>query len=147
MDFTKTQILERRFLRLAQLIHDHWAEGSGMNTDLFKEPLIHDSFVIRAVSIAPGATYSEHVVPRVFLRDQCMSMYSTGATVEAVSKILMRYLWIAKITPEEADRINHQLGYKTTMPPGWVLGKDDALARLHEAGINLQPSPGAVFSY
>lgn len=147
MDFTKAQILERRFLRLAQLIHDHWAEGSGMNTDLFQEPLIHDSYITRAVSTAPGATSREHVVPRAFLRDQCMSMYSTGATVEAVSDILMRYLWIARITHEEADRINYQLGYRATMPPGWVLGKDDALARVHEAGIKLQPSPGAVFSY
>ena len=147
MDFTKTQILERRFLRLAQLIHDHWAEGSGMNTDLFKEPLIHDSFVIRAVSIAPGATYSEHVVPRVFLRDQCMSMYSNGATVEAVTGILMRYLWIAKITPAAADRLNHQPGSQPPRPPGWLPRTHEALARLHEAGINLQPSPGAVFSY
>ena len=61
-------------------------------------------------------------------------MYRSGATVENVAEILMRYLWIALITPEEAKELNKK--YKTTMPQGWVLGKDDPLARLQGTSKN-----------
>lgn len=121
-------------LRLAQLIFDHWEEGSGMDTRLFAEPLIHNTMVTVGKS-ARGDSYCEHIVPRALIRDECMKMYENGASVEEVKDQLMAHLCIAFISPDEADQLNE--AHKTTMPDGWVFGKSDPLERLKIAGIKL----------
>ncbi|QOR38569.1 hypothetical protein HNO52_08645 [Billgrantia diversa] len=137
MQYTKNQIRERRMLRLAQLIHDHWEEGSGMDTRLFEVPLLHDSLVLKGRSIA-GVKYREHVVPRALLRDECLKMFDAGATVVDVKECLLQYLWIVHITEEEAARLN--LSHKVTMPGGWVFGEGNPFARLAAVGIELEPN-------
>lgn len=130
------EIKQRRMLRLAQLIHDHWIEGSGMDTRYFEVPLIHDSFVEYGRS-TNGGTYREHAVPRVLLRDACFKMFDCGATIEAVTDALTANLWIVRITLEEAHQIDRVLGHKTTMPANWTFGVDDPFARFHAAGISI----------
>lgn len=123
-------------LRLAQLIHDHWSEGSGMDTRYFEVPLIHDSFVEYGRS-TKGGTYREHAVPRALLRDACLKMFEDGATIEAVTAALTANLWIVRITVEESRHLDHVLGHKITMPLNWTFGIDDPFARFHAAGISI----------
>lgn len=134
--YSPIEIKQRRMLRLAQLIHDHWTEGSGMDTRYFEVPLIHDSFVEYGYS-ASGGGYREHAVPRVFLRDACSKMYDEGATIEEVADALTANLWIVYVSLDEARHMDHGLGHKTTMPKGWKLGVDDPFARFHSAGISI----------
>jgi hypothetical protein len=134
MKFTPEQIKERRMHRLAQLIFDHWEEGNGMDTRFFEVPLIHDSLVEKGRS-AKGESYREHIVPRALIRDECLKMYDRGETVEEVRDQLVAHLWIARISPEEAEVLNRT--HKATMPDGWVFGMDDPLARLKLAKIEL----------
>lgn len=134
MEFTLEQKKERRMLRLAQLIFDHWEEGSGMDTRLFMEPMIHNTMVEAGRSVK-GDSYCEHIVPRALIRDECLKMYDNKATVEEVKDQLMANLWIAFISPDEAEVLNKH--HKTTMPEGWVFGKGDPLERLKVADIKL----------
>ena len=134
--YSISEVKRRRILRLAELIHDHWVEGSGMDTRHFELPLIHDSIVDYGQS-AKGGAYREHAVPRVVLRDACLELFDANATVEEVAAALMKNLWIVRISHEEARYLDNFLGLKTRMPEGWKLGVDDPFARFHKAGISI----------
>ncbi len=140
MTFTSEEKKERRMLRLAQLIHDHWEEGSGMDTRFFAEPLIHNTMVTIGKSTR-GDSYCEHIVPRAYIRDECVKMYENGASVEQVKDQLKANLWIAFISPDEAETLNKT--HKTTMPDGWVFGESDPLERLKIANIKLVQELGS----
>lgn len=137
MTYSKEQLRERRILRLAQLIYDHWEEGSGMDTRIFQVPLINDGLVLWGQSLS-GGTYREHAVPRVLIRDGCLEMLDEGAGVEDVKHRLLQYLWIVHITESEAARLN--AAYKMYMPEGWVFGEGDPFARFKAVGIELVPN-------
>jgi len=134
MKFTENQIKQRRIKRLAEMIHDHWEENSGMDTRYFDNPYIHDVYVVDGQS-TEGGTYREHVVPRVYLRDRCLEMYENKAAVEEEAETLLANLRIVKITKDQAEALNKKL--RETMPDGWVLGKDDPLERLYSLGIQV----------
>lgn len=134
MKFSDETIKERRILRLAQMIFDHWEEGSGMDTRYFDHPFINDVYTVNGQSIN-GCEYREHVVPRVYLRDRCLEFFDQGATIEDIKNILIKNLRIVKITNEEASRIDTL--HKTTMPEDWVLGVSCPLERLRIAGIEI----------
>jgi hypothetical protein len=132
--FTQAQIKQRRIFRLAQIIYDHWEEKAGMDTRYFDHPFIHNEHVEYGRSLS-GGSYREHAVPRAYLRDQCMSLFSTGATVEDVASVLETNLRIIRITTEEADFLNQT--HKSDMPADWQIGRGDPLARFHLAGIKV----------
>ncbi len=137
MTYSKEQIRKRRMLRLAQLIYDHWEEGSGMDTRIFQVPLINDGLVLWGRSLS-GGTYREHAVPRVLIRDGCLKMFDEEADVEEVKELLLQYLWIVHITEEEAARLN--AAHKMSMPEGWAFGEGDPFARFKAVGIELEPN-------
>lgn len=137
MTYSKEQIRGRRMLRLAQLIYDHWEEGSGMDTRIFQIPLINDGLVLWGRSLS-GGTYREHAVPRALIRDECLRMFDEGGDVEDIKALLLQYLWIVHITKEEADSINAR--YKMAMPDGWTFGEGDPFARFKAVGIELAPN-------
>lgn len=132
--YSIAEIKLRRMRILAQLIRDHWEEGSGMDTRCFEVPLIHDSLVDYGQS-ASGGTYREHAVPKSLIRDGCLEIYDRNGTIEDVQQALIRHLWIVRITTDEARRLDCQLRMKTCMPKAWRFGIDDPFARFHEAKI------------
>lgn len=128
---------KRRLYRLAQLIHDLWEEGASLDTRFFKHPYIHNSYAIKGQT-SDIASYHEHLVPCVYLRDECTERFRQGWTVERVAEFLDKYLWVAKIEkPAQVALVNEK--YKTTMPDGWNFGPDDDVcARLTAVGLALQ---------
>ena len=134
--FSKEEIRARRIFRLAQIIYDHWEEGSGMDTRYFDHPFIHDEYVVNGRS-GSGGSYREHAVPRAYLRDQCLLLYARGADVDSVARILEGNLRIVLISGKEADALNRS--YKTEMPEGWRIGEGDPLERFHRLGIGVLP--------
>jgi hypothetical protein len=44
--FTREELIQRAFLRIARNVRDMWEESGSSDTRLFMEPLIPDSFVI-----------------------------------------------------------------------------------------------------
>ncbi|MFL9610449.1 hypothetical protein ACKF11_10235 [Methylobacillus sp. Pita2] len=105
-----------------------------MDTRYFDHPFIHDDYTILGKT-SVNANYREHLVPRVYLRDRCLDLYRSGDSVEQVSELLDKYLWIALLEPAQASLINKQ--FKTTMPNDWIFGQDDVLARLSSIGLVL----------
>ena len=108
-----------------------------MDTRIFQKPVINDGLVLWGRSVN-GGTYREHVVPRVFIRNECMKMYDARADVQEVKERLLQYLWIVHITDAEAARLN--LKYKVSMPESWIFGESDPFARFTAVGIELEPN-------
>lgn len=142
MSYTKAQIKKRRCLLLANVLHCHYEEGTGVHSRVF-EVLIPDELVIVGQS-QKGKEYREHVVPCALIRDECMKMYEQGYTIDQVAEAIERHVVIVKITFEERKYLDKSLGLKTTMPLGWKFNKDDIFARLHVASIKFTLSEEAV---
>jgi hypothetical protein len=141
--FSPQDILARRAKRLAELLRDHWEEGSGFDTRFFEPPFIHDYLVMRGRSVEGGG-YREHIVPRVVIRDGCLRMLETRATTDDLQQAIIAHLGIVEITREEARHLDFDLKLKTTMPPGWRFGVDDPFARIKAAQIAIASNTGFV---
>jgi hypothetical protein len=79
-------------------------------------------------------SYREHVVPCDLLFRESIEMFQNGATTDQVAEMLKANLAIAYINPKDAQRLDTELGMRTTMPEGWKFG-DAITARLDEAKI------------
>jgi hypothetical protein len=91
--------------------------------------------------------WREHPVPCDLIIKKAVDMIKerrTGKVIDEeviadVAKMIQRNLMIVWITKSEADRLDNQLGLKTTMPQGdgWDPFKDDPLSRLKAGGIRV----------
>lgn len=140
--FTQEQLRQRAFERAAWVLRHFWEEQqedekreARVHTRLF-DPLIHEGYINVGKS-KKGGGHVEHLVPCALLRNRAFEMYWDNKTVEDVAKMLERFLRIAHIAPEEARRLDIELGHKTTMPPGWDFETGSVMARLEAAGIEL----------
>lgn len=97
-----------------------------MNTLYFDHPFIHDVYVVNGRSEA-GGSYREHAVPKAYLRNQCLRLLNSGASIDDVAKVLDENLRIVLISREEADLLNR--AHKMSMPEGWRIGEGDPLER------------------
>jgi hypothetical protein len=134
--FSRDQIIEREFVRLARVIFEYWEEGRGGDTR-FLDWLVSDEHVQLGRS-KKGGGRREHIVPRKLIYDECERMFAQGDSIEAVAKFIRKNLWIAHITPEEARTLDVDLGLKVTMPPEWTFDEGDIRARLRHAGIEIE---------
>jgi hypothetical protein len=64
-------------------------------------------------------------------------MLDAGANVDELRRAIVDNLGIVEITGEEAHYLDHQLKFKTSMPPGWKFGVGDPFARIRAAKIEL----------
>lgn len=121
-------------MRVAQIMHDNFENGSsGIHSRIF-EVLIPDEVVLVGESLK-GNDYREHVVPCCLIRDECWKMFKGGANTEDVAFAIERHIVIVRITFEEADHLDKSLRLKNVMPNGWEFNKGDIYDRLKEAGI------------
>lgn len=137
--FSNDELIERAFYRVAWNIRHMWEATGTSDTRLFLEPIIPSSFVLVGQSKGGNATYNEHVVPRIILREQCHDMLRLDSSEESLSNIALfirRFLKIVKITKDEQVRLDVDLGLKQKMPDGWTFDTGDVFARLDVAGIN-----------
>lgn len=116
-------------------MHQSWEEN-WRHSRLLDEPLI-PSYIIIAGRSRTSAEHREHVVPLALIRNQCEEMFSSGADVSAVAKLLERHLKIVMISKAERQRLDFELGLKVNMPEGWSFEDENAdpFARLKSAGI------------
>lgn len=116
-------------------MHQSWEEN-WRHSRLLDEPLIPNHIIMAGRSRA-AAEHREHVVPLALIRDQCEKMFSLGANVAAVTKLLERHLKIVMISKAERMRLDFDLGLKVSMPKGWSFDDENAdpFARLKAAGI------------
>ncbi|MDP3777564.1 MULTISPECIES: hypothetical protein [Methylotenera] len=137
-NFTVEQLQERAFLRVARVLFELWEEGCGIHTRIL-DWLIPDEYVLIGSSTIE-ASYREHVVPCVVIIDHCILLFEKNTSLEEVANEIRRLLKIAKITREEAEKIDKVLKLKTRMPNGWDVSTGSVLARLEAANIAIEKS-------
>ena len=135
--FTREELIQRAFLRLARHLFELWEEGTGVHSRFFEEPIILDKYVVYGSS-ENGGSYREHVVPCAWLRNHCRQMFDNGSSVIEVANEMRRLLAIVLITAEERSKIDEALGLKTTMPKNWNPKTDSIFARLEVAGVKVK---------
>ena len=79
-------------------------------------------------------SYREHIVPCDLIIEESIKMFEDGKSIEEVSVMISSNLFIVLISKEEAEKLDHVLGLKTTMPKGWSFG-DNVFERLDVAKI------------
>jgi len=139
LPYTQTELKARALKRVAMVLQGHAEEGRFPHSRFF-ERLVPDSWITEGISVK-GSEHPEHVVPCAFLARACMERFDAGATVDEIAEILETNLRIVRISREEQIHIDFELGYKSTMPPGWVLGESDPLERLTVGKIVLRDRP------
>jgi hypothetical protein len=122
------------------------AEHIGFNSRIFQHMLHweydfvgigHSAEVNLEAEIHP---HPEHVVPCAFLIEESRRLIIEGRlSDEEIARLLQKHWKIARITREQARYIDFELGYKSTMPPGWSFENGDTLARLNLANIAIIP--------
>lgn len=125
--------------------HKNNGERMGYHTRLFKHILHPEEafcYLGRSEKVDlndnPQDSYPEHVVPCSYMIYELERLikeckYSDKELAEALQKN-----WkIARITHEEAYKLDTELKLKTKMPEGWDFMTGDPKARLEQAGIKL----------
>ena len=134
--FSKAEMLDRAFQRVAWNVKHMWEETGNSDTRLFIEPIISDQFVIVGQS-KRGGMRKEHIVPRVVICDQCHRMFERDSSVEDVAKFIRKFLKIILVSKDEQDILDKKvnLNLKQRMPDGWTFETGCEFERLKVAGI------------
>lgn len=145
---SQEQLHERACYRAAWVLCHFWQEqreefkpGQSARThSRIFDTLVHASLINEGTSINGGG-HLEHLVPCALLRDRAFEMFHLSgegeAAIQSVAKMLQKYLRVAKISKEEAKKIDFVLGHKTKMPDGWNFETGCVMARLDAAGVQL----------
>lgn len=141
----KETLTRRSFLRAARYMHRIHEEGAPAHSRVV-ELFVPETFVPQGEG-CDGPEHREHVVPCVYLRDECLRRYKNGAIVEAIADFLQRHVVVIKISKEQQKHLdgsmrNGHLGLKNKMPEGWEPDRDCIFQRLHEAKISFTPPKG-----
>lgn len=122
------------YCTLAMIIKELSNIEKDLNTDIICN-LVPNNLIIVGQS-TNESRYHEHIVPRVYVRDQASKMFNDGDEIEDVVVMLEKNLKVVLITDDEQKHLDAML--KEKMPDGWNFG-DSIFARLDAAGINWKP--------
>jgi hypothetical protein len=81
-------------------------------------------------------TYREHIVPCIMIHNQLIDMCLNGKTLCEMAQFLKTHLAIVLVTKQEAEKMDIELGMRTSMPDGWKWG-DSVFSRLEAAEIEV----------
>ena len=115
----------------------------GFNSRIFQY-MLHREYDFVGVgysveAIAEKKFYPEHVVPCSFLIDESKRLIKEGVlSLDEIAALLQKHWKIVRITPDQANYIDFDLGYRSTMPEGWCFETGDPLARLKAANITIK---------
>lgn len=134
--FSKEELIQRAFHRVATIMHEMWEEKGSSDTRILLPPLIPDEFVTVGESIA-GREHREHVIPRNVICYRCHEMFNAGSDVQTVAKFIREHLKIVYISRLEQQKLDsgQQMNLRQRMPDGWSFDGGDIYARLHAADI------------
>lgn len=147
MSNENSEIVRKTCLLLVSHFRNLGGPGNyGYNTRLFSHILHPENrFVFAGISQAVTSetpTHPEHVVPCATLITECQRMIHEGDhSDESIALLLQKHWKVATITKEEQRRLDHELGYKSRMPPGWTFEDGDTFERFKRANIVLVSSP------
>lgn len=149
MTTSKEEIVYQTCLLLVQHFRNLLNAGDvGFHSRIF-EVMLHKEYdfvgIGKSASVTKdAATHPEHVVPCAWMIREVKRLIGDGNLTDAeIAKLLQKHWKVAKITKEEASRLDSKepkgRGYKDTMPPGWRFETGKTLARLEAGEITLIP--------
>lgn len=124
---------------LEKRLYDSCGTGWGPHSRCI-EYFVPDELVPQGVGLEGSPTYREHVVPCVLLCREAMNMLEHTLPVEEVAAWLDPFMWIVRIDPALAGRLDGALGLKTVMPTSWQFGRGCIYERLHVGEILFAPA-------
>ena len=140
-DYTWEERLERASRRAALHIRGVWEETGHSDTRLIDAILLPDALTIVGITTSTDRPLRrEHVVPRIYIIEECKRMLHEGATDEAIADLIRHNTKIVLISRQEQIRLDssQHLNLSQTMPDGWTFGSD-IFARLRAAKIEWRP--------
>lgn len=139
-EIVKKEVIQRSFLRAARYIQSIDKENAPAHSRVV-ELFIPEDFVPRGHG-KDGPGHREHVVPCVYLRDECRDRFRKGAQLEEIVQFLQRCVVIVEITKEQQQRLDGGCGLKNSMPEDWQPDTGCIFERLHVAEIEFIPPKG-----
>lgn len=118
------------------------ADVGGFNSRIF-EKMLHWEFdfvgIGQSVEVtAESGFHPEHVVPcAVLIMESRRLIEENKLSNEEIAKLLQKHWKIARITKKQQRYIDYDLGYKSSMPPGWNFETGETLVRLKLADVIL----------
>jgi hypothetical protein len=116
--------------------------GKGFNTRIFQH-MLHPEYDFVGIGKSTEVTndsgfHPQHVVPcAVLIHETRRIIKENKLTDVEIAGLLQKHWKIARITKAQANKIDYELRYKSTMPPEWKFEDGDTLARLKLAEIDL----------
>ncbi|MCV2355360.1 hypothetical protein LNV09_14495 [Paucibacter sp. B2R-40] len=149
-DFTTVDIVYRTCLTIVRHIRNHVEEArGGIHTRLFSH-ILHPEKDFIYIGTSPEAysateanpkfrPHPEHVVPCAVLVGEVRRLVKEGRHNDMeIGRLLQKNWMLAFITKEQADHLDYQLGFKSTMPKGWCFENGDPMARFKAGNITLK---------
>ncbi len=118
------------------------ANIGGFHSRIFQH-MLHREFDFVGIGQSKEVTektgsHPEHVVPcAVLIKETCRVIKDNKLKDIEIAKLLQKHWKIARITKGQANKIDFELGYKSSMPRDWSFETGDTLARLKLVNIEL----------
>lgn len=124
------------------LIGGVWEETGYSDTRLLEAMILPDVLTVAGFSAAAeeASMRREHVVPRIFIIDECKRMLRVGEPDAAIAGLINHNTKIVYVSPSQQKILDskYHLNLSRKMPDGWKFG-DDIFARLSKAKIEWYP--------
>ena len=145
--FTKDEIVYRTCQVLVRLFRNNHEEDERgcINTRLFSHILHPEKDYVligytKEARVDPKP-HLEHIVPCAMLVTEVRRLIKEGLLPDdQIASLLQKHWKVAYLSRQQAHHLDHEIGYKYSMPDGWSFEKGDTCARLIQAGISLEGS-------
>lgn len=117
----------------------NFGRAFGMIDSLTSEVTIGYSIQGKLAEQKGESTWQEHTCPVDFQMVKAYEMVSNNVSDSVIVDFFKRNNKVVIISKMEQEKLDIELKLQTVMPAGWQDG-DDPLARLHFAGIALEPN-------
>lgn len=139
--FTK-EVAEREiFLKIVKR-YKHAIDNEDQNMLDLARKLLEGDEIDHLITVGHSAmrttdqSYREHPVPCIMIHNELIAMYLRKCSLTEMAQFLKQHLAIILVHPKEAEKMDSELGLRTTMPEGWTWG-GNIFARLDSAEVKV----------
>lgn len=139
--FTK-EVAEREiFLKIVKR-YKHAIDNEDQNMLDLARKLLEGDDIDHLITVGHSAmrtvdeSYREHPVPCIMIHNELIAMYLRKCSLTEMAQLLKQHLAVILVHPKEAEKMDIELGLRTTMPEGWTWG-NSIFARLDSAEVKV----------
>lgn len=139
--FTK-EIAEREIFYKIVKRYKHAIDNEDQNMLDLARKLLEGDEIDHLITVGHSAmrtvdeSYREHPVPCIMIHNELIAMYLRRCSLTEMAQFLKQHLAVILVHPKEAEKMDIELGLRTTMPEGWTWG-GSIFARLNSAEVKI----------